>query len=500
MNSRSFSFLVLSAVLMLSAISLAATYGGGSGTAEDPYQIWTPDQMNSIGINSGDWSSCFKLMDDIDMSAYTGTQYKIIGTFRGTFDGNHHVIRNLTYSSTTAITNIGLFGIANGATIVNLGLENINFSVAAQYVGGLAGQLMSCTVTNCFTSGAITNSNTKELCVGGLAGYQHNGTITSCHSAGTVVGTMPSSSYSWNVYAGGLVGQQYIGIITHCLSSADVTATSTGNDAYAGGLVGYQPGNICNISNSGSTGGVNAVNSYRSYAGGLIGYRVSSSNSLTNQCFSTGSVTASTTSRHAYAGGLIGYLEAPITDCFCTGSVTCSGKITYTGGLAGYATYASLIRCYSTGLMTANATNTAYTGGSIGYRNSTNASKCFWDTVTSGLSNESGHADYTGGIYGESTTQMKTEITFTDMLWDFVDTWAICEKTNYPRLQWQIPAVDWLCPDGVNMEDFDYLVERWLRNDCSVLNDYCNGVDMNYSGSVDITEFALFAQHWLEGI
>ena len=30
-------------------------YGGGSGTEEDPYQIWTAEQMNAIGANEGDW-------------------------------------------------------------------------------------------------------------------------------------------------------------------------------------------------------------------------------------------------------------------------------------------------------------------------------------------------------------------------------------------------------------------------------------------------------------
>ena len=64
----------------LSAWTQAATYGGGSGTAEDPYQIWTPEQMNTIGLNSADWDKHFKLMADIDMSVYTGTQYNIIGT------------------------------------------------------------------------------------------------------------------------------------------------------------------------------------------------------------------------------------------------------------------------------------------------------------------------------------------------------------------------------------------------------------------------------------
>jgi hypothetical protein len=78
--------------------------------------------------------------------------------------------------------------------------------------------------------------------------------------------------------------------------------------------------------------------------------------------------------------------------------------------------------------------------------------------------------------------------------------WAICEGTNYPRLMWQIPAGDWACPDGVNVEDLDYFVGRWLLIDCTADNDYCGGADMDSSGVVDMADLAMFAQHWLEGI
>ena len=42
-------------------------YGGGLGTLEDPYQIWTPEQMNQIGLHSEDWDKHFALMADIDL-------------------------------------------------------------------------------------------------------------------------------------------------------------------------------------------------------------------------------------------------------------------------------------------------------------------------------------------------------------------------------------------------------------------------------------------------
>ncbi len=155
MFGRSFLGFSVAVVLMLSAISLGATYGGGSGTAEDPYQIWTPEQMNTIGANSADWDKHFKLMDDIDMSVYTGTQYNIIGnetiSFTGTFDGNRHTISNFTYETDKPIYYVGLFGATSkGKTIVtsideamikNLGVENVYINIVGQNeaksVGGL---------------------------------------------------------------------------------------------------------------------------------------------------------------------------------------------------------------------------------------------------------------------------------------------------------------------------------------------------------------------------
>ena len=60
--------------------------------------------MNEIGANPGDWGSYFLLTADIDLGAYTGTSFNIIGInydypFTGVFDGNGHTISNFTYDS-----------------------------------------------------------------------------------------------------------------------------------------------------------------------------------------------------------------------------------------------------------------------------------------------------------------------------------------------------------------------------------------------------------------
>ena len=75
---------ILRAIPLLIAVCLAgfpaqAQYGGGSGEPNDPYLIYTAEQMNEIGLHEEDWDKHFKLMADIDLSAYTGTDFNIIG-------------------------------------------------------------------------------------------------------------------------------------------------------------------------------------------------------------------------------------------------------------------------------------------------------------------------------------------------------------------------------------------------------------------------------------
>jgi len=103
-------------VLFNIAAPAQAKYGGGTGGPNDPYLIFDANQMNAIGADSSDWDKHFKLMADIDLSAFTGTSFNIIGTgfweyhpfdpvfvttpFTGVFDGNNHKMRRLTELTT----------------------------------------------------------------------------------------------------------------------------------------------------------------------------------------------------------------------------------------------------------------------------------------------------------------------------------------------------------------------------------------------------------------
>jgi hypothetical protein len=125
--------------------------------------------------------------------------------------------------------------------------------------------------------------------------------------------------------------------------------------------------------------------------------------------------------------------------------------------------------------------------------NSGTVTGSFWNIETSGQTTS------VGGT-GIPTAEMQTQSTFTDAGWDFAEVWGICEGTNYPRLQWQIPAGDVVCPDGVSMVDFSFFAEHWLEETCDLGNDYCQDTDLDQSGTVDVADLEIFVDNWLAGI
>jgi hypothetical protein len=233
-------------IACLSVSAYALTYSGGSGTLSNPFLISTAADVNSIGVDPNDWNKYFKLTADVNMSAYSSSQYKIIGNttkpFTGTFDGNGHTISNLTY--TNAVFNyyyLGMFGYTSYATIKNLGLENVNINGHCAGAGALVGYQDNGTDSNCFSTGSVsvfsTWSSISATYAGGLVGSMNKGTIKSCFSECSVNSVFYVSRVS---YAGGLIGNQYISSILNCYSTGSVYASSS--SAYAGGFIGIMSG------------------------------------------------------------------------------------------------------------------------------------------------------------------------------------------------------------------------------------------------------------------
>jgi len=67
-------------------------YGGGSGTAIDPYLLNTDEHFIAVGVNPQHWGKHFVLMNDIDLSLFDGqagrAKYLIIGSSDTPFVGN----------------------------------------------------------------------------------------------------------------------------------------------------------------------------------------------------------------------------------------------------------------------------------------------------------------------------------------------------------------------------------------------------------------------------
>ncbi|HMM07460.1 MAG TPA: hypothetical protein PKD52_12485, partial [Clostridiales bacterium] len=246
------------------------SFDGGTGTAADPYQIRTAEQLAYFGKTTDNYEDdFFVLTDDIDLSAKLWTPK----TFNGCFDGQGHAVNGLRISQTVG-SEAGLFGSLNNRTaysttykyvsyVANLRIIEPTISSTVSYTGALAGQagdvnIINCSVDGGTISGKITGgfvgyyspssyvgtsnvsrcSSTATIqgtSCGGLIGYASRGNssygsivISDCFSGGSVSGTV----------VGGIVGGVKLvqGItIDHCFS----TATVSGTGDYVGGLVGY---------------------------------------------------------------------------------------------------------------------------------------------------------------------------------------------------------------------------------------------------------------------
>lgn len=293
--------------------------------------------------------------------------------FSGTFDGNGHRITNMSIVITSEDQDeefnylpVGLFGKVTGS-VVNVVVDNVKTSDSGDvsytkfqidgdcsrfYIGAVAGWVAEGgRVNNCTFIGRIVNpvleyestiwddlfgsyaEPTEDTYVGGVVGYLNGGTVTACSSEGEIT----SESNADNVYIGGVVGNS-----AHVLDDDKVkistasTVTSSNSSMrikarYAGGLVGYNNGDI---SMSFAIGNTEGSLSYPAIAGGLVAYNYT--HGTISRCYAEGNVSART------AGGLVGvnvfdYATAAggtISNAYAGGNVFASE---FAGGLIGRA-------------------------------------------------------------------------------------------------------------------------------------------------------------------
>jgi len=257
-------------------------FAGGSGTAEDPWQIATAEQLDRV---RDDLKAHYVLTDDIDLSGYEN--WIPIGAFQslsdapedaevphpdyaftGTFDGAGHTISNLTVSC-EAPMGAGLFGCASGtesgaASIGHFTLKDVNVS-GFYLVGGAVGlQFMSCSVTDihlvgenhltgmqgiggivgtgfdlisdCSVTADITVSGDDGACAGVIAGGTTMSSIKNCEVTGGNITADGNATWGFGALCGAPWGAPEI---TDCKVSGTVITVSGENNRLVGGLVGF---------------------------------------------------------------------------------------------------------------------------------------------------------------------------------------------------------------------------------------------------------------------
>ena len=208
---------------------------GAPGTEEEPYIISDLETLERFrdSVNAGNSyaGQYVKLANNIDMSGGYGADIddatvswtpigSVSSQFCGIFDGAGFTISGL-YIDNSEADYQGLFGyLGEGGTIRGLGVSG---SVAGgRYVGGLVGK--------------------------------SDGEIRECYNSALVAGGM---------IVGGVVGNNS-GAVSDCYNTGD----AIGNDAYAGGIAGWNDDNaavsacynIGNINGNNSVGGVVGMN------------------------------------------------------------------------------------------------------------------------------------------------------------------------------------------------------------------------------------------------
>ncbi|MBQ6021620.1 MAG: hypothetical protein IJL25_01685, partial [Clostridia bacterium] len=256
----------------------------GSGTASSPYIIDTAAKLAGVAQltnNNTGWSGGKYFVQTVDIDL-NNRQWTPIGIqrqnggsatysennawFRGYYDGNGHVVKNVRVGTSTSnrasVKHVGLFGIIGGsAQIVNLGVETAQYYIqhycdderVGGFVGYCKGMIQGCYARN------VTINQSGVCVIGGFCGqatsestiyksYAYNVSLTqgSGRKGGFVgdgAGTVAFSFVNYYPFHSGNDNGSFI----YAYGETNVTGEIVGN----GGNTGYGPESFMASSNNG---------------------------------------------------------------------------------------------------------------------------------------------------------------------------------------------------------------------------------------------------------
>ncbi len=227
-------------------------YQEGDGTAENPYIIRRPaqlDYMHEVLVNKQ--MVYFQLAADVDMAGYDWKQLNTsanLNRYWINFDGKGHVIKNLKPNGDKYYPSFfgTLCGECRNVGFVDAVVESetSGAAVLCGYMGHSTfkdedGNMYPVIVENCYFTGSIS----AEGFVGSIGGTLHGSPIIirNCYSAVNIAGQKEASDM-----AGGLVGRVRTSLtIENCYATGDICSYTAGG-IVAGGQNSTTPASIYN--------------------------------------------------------------------------------------------------------------------------------------------------------------------------------------------------------------------------------------------------------------
>ena len=318
--------------------TVAETYAGGDGSANNPYQIATAEQLALLAYqtNSGTGGDAYYVLvdnicvnDDLNQNPRNWIPIgDTISPFTGHFDGRKMEISGLYFEDNQDNELVGLFGCTNDAEIQNVSLADCRLS-GTKYVGTLVGYAGLTNFSDCHVDRASVTCEGRSA--GGLVGFLglpyglNNNSLDTCRVENCSAGDGVSV---YGMLAGGLVGEatEFLlwgysvpTVITNCTSSAVLMGSQC-----VGGLVGFmRNGRVeaCRCWNEVHSG---------QYAGGMVGYGVNVN--------LTGCQNGTLVKGNYHSGGMVGELDGGnLSNCENYGWIQGAGLsgISKVGGMVG---------------------------------------------------------------------------------------------------------------------------------------------------------------------
>ncbi|MEN6386501.1 MAG: dockerin type I domain-containing protein [Phycisphaerales bacterium] len=460
--------------IILSPLFAQAANWPGSGTAENPYLIRTPSDFNTLGTSPSYWNKYFKLIADIDLSAYKN-KYQVIGSyatpFTGSFDGDGHSICNLELDYMN-VTLAGVFGRTSNAIIANLGVKNLKMHVYSSYAGALIAYQEGGTAVNCFSSGSVYAYSYSNMYIGGLIGYADTAVIKKCFSTCSVEAFCISNNIFNYLKIGGLIGPYENSSVSNCYTTSPVKAHI------------YSPQSDSVI-----------------WAGGFAGYVAGNSSNRTDNCYSTGTVYAEFPSCY---GGFIGIFDGyqySGSGCFwdkeSSGIETGIGNGTF-NGVTGKTT--SEMQTLST-----------FTNAGWDFVDETaNGTNDYWRMPVKGYP----RLEYENfGDFNKDETVNSIDLAIMSCYWLESGGWEQGDINCDGTVNWcdfSVFANQWpqntaisnsitdITKDGrINFKDLAVLANHWIEV-CGLSDHWCDGADVDRSGKTNFIDFQKLAKDWLK--